>query len=65
MLQDAALSFLRVTSIYRDEGRYVAKALYYAMRCFDLMQDPRKKADMRGELLALFPGTTWAVEAKK
>jgi hypothetical protein len=65
MLQDAALAFLRVTSIYRDEGRYVARALYYAMRSFDLMQDPRKKADMKRELLALFPGTTWAVEAKK
>jgi len=65
MLQDAALAFLRVTSIYRDDGRYVAKALYHAMRCFDLMQDPRKKADMRRELLAAFPASTWAAEAKK
>lgn len=64
-LQDAALALLRVTSIYRDDGRYVAKSLYHAMRCFDLMQDPRKKADMRGELLAQFPATTWAEEAKK
>jgi hypothetical protein len=65
LLQDAALAFLRVTSLYREDGRYVAKALFYAMRSFDLMQDPRKKADMKRELLAQFPATSWADEAKK
>lgn len=65
LLQEAALAFLRVSSIYRDDGRYVAKALYHAMRSFELMQDPRKRADMRRELLAQFPASSWAAEAKK
>lgn len=64
-LQDAALALLRVTTTYRDNGQHVSRALYLAMRCFDLMQDSRRKADMRGELLRLFPASTWAAEAKK
>jgi len=64
-LQQAALALLRVTTTYRESGQQVARALFLAMRSFDLMQDPRRKADMRGELLALFPNSSWAAEAKK
>lgn len=64
-LQEAALALLRVTTTYRDNGQYVSRALYLAMRCFDLMQVPGRKADMRAELLALFPASVWAAEAKK
>lgn len=65
LLQEASLSLLRVATLYRDQGASTAKALYYAMRCFDLQQDPRRKAEMRRELLALYPTSSWAVEAKK
>lgn len=65
LLQEAALSFLRVATLYRDQGATVAKALFYAMRCFDLQQDPRRKAEMRRELLAFYPTSSWAAEAKK
>lgn len=64
-LQEAALHFLRVATLYRQEGPALAKSLYYAMRCFDLLSDPRRKAEMKREVLALFPGSTWAGEAKK
>jgi len=64
-LQQGALALLRVTTTYRESGPHVARALYLAMRCFDLMQDSRRKADMRAELLARFPASTWAAEAKK
>jgi hypothetical protein len=65
MLQEAALQFLRVLTVYRENGRYVPKALFYAMRCFDLGEDGKRKADMKRELVALYPNTTWAAEAKK
>lgn len=64
-LQESVLEFLRVTTLYRDQGRSVAKSLYYALRCFELMPDARRKADMKRELLALYPGSAWAAEAKK
>jgi hypothetical protein len=65
ILLDAALQYLRVITVYREQGFHVPKALFYAMRCFDLMQDNRRKADMRRELASLFPDSTWAAEAKK
>jgi hypothetical protein len=64
-LQEAALACLRVATLFRDQGLYMPKALFYAMRSFDLLPDPRRKADMKRELLGLFPGSAWAVEAKK
>jgi len=64
-LEQGALALLRVITTYRESGQHVSRALFLAMRCFDLMQDSRRKADMRGELLARFPASTWAAEAKK
>jgi hypothetical protein len=64
-LQEAALSCLRVATLYRDQGAYVPKALFYAMRCFDLLPDPKRKADMWRELLGFYPSSAWALEAKK
>jgi hypothetical protein len=64
-LQEAALQFLRVATLYRDQGPQVARSLFYAMRCFDLLPDPRRKAEMKRELLGLYPSTPWAAEAKK
>lgn len=64
-LQESVLHFLRVATLYRDQGRSMAKSLFFAMRCFDLLPDPRRKAEMKRELLALYPQSTWAVEAKK
>jgi hypothetical protein len=65
VLRDAVLNFLRVATLYREDGQTVARALFYAMRSFDLMLEPGRKAEMRRELLGRFPLTTWATEAKK
>ena len=53
-------SYLRVVVIYGQFGQYVPKALFYSMRCFDLLGDRTRKSRMRSELLALYPGTGWA-----
>jgi hypothetical protein len=65
LLTEAALHCLRVITLYRDQGRTVARSYYFAMRCFDLLPDARRKAEMKRELLAQYPSTTWAAEAKK
>jgi hypothetical protein len=65
VLQEALLSLLRVVTLHRDAGEPVARSFFFAMRCFDLLPDPRRKAEMKRELLALFPGSSWAEQAKK
>jgi len=65
MLQNAALEFLRVATLYREQGAALARSLFYAMRSFDLLSDARRKAEMKRELLSLFPNSEWAGEAKK
>lgn len=65
LLQEAVLHLLRVVTLFRNEGNAVARSFFYAMRCFDLMPDPRRKFEMKGELLARYPGTSWAEQAKK
>lgn len=64
LLQEASLNFLRVLTLYRDQGQAAARSLFYAMRCFDLLPDPRRKAEMKRELLALYGQSPWAEKAK-
>jgi len=66
-LKEALLAYLRVAAVYSEQSRYVPKSLFYAGRCFDLMEDDESKE--RAQLLYaqvwfLYPGTTWANEAK-
>jgi len=65
LLRKATLEYLRVITLYENQSRYAPRCYFFAMRAFDLMQDKRRKADMRRELLTLYPGSTWAQEAKK
>ena len=64
-LKEASMHFLRVVTLFKSESRYCAKSLYFAMRSFHLMQNPRRKADMFRELMSLYPDSGWVVEAKK
>ena len=43
----------------------MARALFFAMRSFDLMSDGQRKNEMKRELMALYPGTRWANDAKQ
>lgn len=65
VLREAVLNLLRVPTLYRTEGELVARSLFYAMRCFDLMRVPERKVDMGRELVQRYAGTSWAAEAKK
>jgi len=60
VLKQAAMHYLRVVVNHQEQGQYVPKALFYGMRCFDLMGERQRRNDLRRELLALYPGTTWA-----
>ncbi|MEW6074021.1 MAG: hypothetical protein AB1726_15675 [Planctomycetota bacterium] len=75
-LRQALLHYLRVVVNHEGQSRYVPKALFYAMRCFDLLQgstpdEDQKKTyrtrrfEMKRELLRLYPDSVFAREAKK
>ncbi len=65
-LKAALMSYLRVTINYKDQTSYVAKALFYAARSFDLMgegQAPNaQKLYMR--VLRNYPNSQWAKESR-
>ena len=65
LLKQASMYFLRVVTLFKGESRYVSKSLYFAMRCFHLTQDKRRKVDMLRELKSLFPNSGWIREAEK
>jgi len=66
-LKEALLSFLRVAAVYPEQVRYVPKCLFYAGRCFDLMEEG-DSADRAQQLYAqvwfLHQDSPWAKEAK-
>ncbi len=64
-LKDALMHYLRVVVLYEGQNRYVPKALFYAMLCFDQLDDRRGKADMKRTLTRDYPGSKWAAEAAK
>ena len=65
VLKQASIHYLRVITLYNEQSRYVPKALFFAMRCFELTKDRRRKSDMRRELAKLYPGSEWDQEAAK
>jgi len=70
MLRAALMNYLRVVVLYEGQTRYRPKALYFAGRCYDLMQDtdetaPARARDLFRAVLREYPGTAWAAEAEK
>ncbi len=65
-LKEAALAYLRVVVVYKDQSRYVPRAMYYCGRTFDLMGEDQKPnaRKMYGSVIAQYPGSNWATEAK-
>jgi len=65
-LKDATLAYLRVVVVYKDQSRYVPRAMYFAGRAFDLMGDEQKPnaRKMYGAVISQYPGSNWAAEAK-
>jgi hypothetical protein len=65
MLRQALMHYLRVPVLYKQESQYVPRALFYAMRCFGLLEDPARARDMKRELKRSYPRSPWASEADK
>lgn len=66
MLKEALLCYLRVAAVYSEQTRYVPKALFYAGRCLDLMEDDESKdraQQLYGQVYFLYPDSPWAREA--
>ncbi len=65
-LKEAALAYLRVVVVYKDQSRYVPRAMYYCGRTFDLMGEDQKAnaRKMYGTVISQYPGSNWATEAK-
>lgn len=68
MLREARLAFMRVVVSYKNQLVYVPKAMFYAGRCFQHLQDDEfaeEKADkLYVKLIRTFDGTRWANEAR-
>lgn len=60
VLQQAALHYLRVVTMHPTASEFVPKCLFYAMRCFQILGQRTRRADMARELLDLYPDSEWA-----
>ncbi|MCZ6598702.1 MAG: hypothetical protein O7B99_13770 [Planctomycetota bacterium] len=60
LIQEALMAYLRVVVNYEEHSQYVAKSMFQAMRCFELLEDRERKAKMRFELKARYPNSNWA-----
>lgn len=67
LMKDALLKLLRVAVIYEDETRYAPKAMFYAGRAFDFLNDEPSKEraqKMYRKVIVEYGGSSWADEAK-
>ena len=68
ILREALEHYMRVVVVYDSQARYVPKALFYAGRTADLMQDEGSRARARrlyGAVIQDYPASPWAELAKK
>jgi hypothetical protein len=69
LLKDALKAYLRPVVVYPDESVYVAKAAFYAARCYQQLEADPATADRAKRLLAFvinnFKGTQWEREARQ
>lgn len=70
-LAAARLLYMRVVVLYRDQSRYVPKALFYAAtiskQLFDLTQDPaesERQVKLASRLVSRYRGNSWAEEGR-
>lgn len=66
-LNKALVSYMRIVVIYKAEQRYVAKAMFFAGRCFQLLdgEGAQEHANkLYNKLIRYYGGSRWAQEAK-
>jgi TolA-binding protein len=67
-LEAALESYLRVIVVYKEQARYVPKAMFYAGRVFEFRGDEEGKGHARQmyrRVVQRYGESTWAAEAKK
>ncbi len=64
---EANLSFLRVATVYRDQVRFVPRALYYSALCFNRSggANRAKALVVAGRLQKRFPESSWTKKVKE
>lgn len=69
LLKDALKAYLRPVVVYPDESIYVAKAAFYAARCYQQLGGGAEATDRAKRLLVYvitnFKGTKWEREARQ
>jgi tetratricopeptide (TPR) repeat protein len=66
-LNKALVSYMRIVVVYKAEQRYVAKAMFYAGRCFQLLDGEGAQehaSKLYKKLIRYYGGTRWAQEAR-
>jgi len=64
---DAFLNFMRVIVLYKEQSRYVAQSMFYAMLCLQSFEDETSVArsrEMRYKLIQRYPESNWAQQAQ-
>ena len=67
LLRDAKLAYMRVVVVYKDQVRYVPKAMFWAARVFDESTDEidkEKAQKLYSKVAREYQGTKWGDEAK-
>lgn len=67
LLREAQLHFMRVVVSYKNEYRYVPQAMFFAGRCFQLIEgDPANEhaTKLLTKVIRDYKGSTWAQEAR-
>ncbi|HJO25735.1 MAG TPA: hypothetical protein QF730_00675 [Planctomycetota bacterium] len=67
IMHRALLAYLRVVVVYRDQTRYVPRAMFFAGRVFDQFEDDASKEHAQKMYRAVrrtYPGSKWAEEAR-
>lgn len=66
--REAFLNFMRVIVLYKEQSRYVAQSMFYAMLCLQGFEDEvsvQRSREMRFKLMQRYPESTWAKEAEQ
>lgn len=66
ILEEAVLNYLRVVVVYKDQTRYVPRALYQSGKVFEFMGEAAKPSStkMYRKLVTEYPGSEWAAKAR-
>ena len=67
LAREAFLNFMRVIVLYKEQSRYVAQSMFYAMLCLRGFEDEESVArsrEMRFKLMQRYPESNWAKQAQ-